>query len=244
MGDVDGVDARERELTASLAAMRERVVAACRACGRDPDEVTLVVVTKTWPVDDVLRLARLGVHDMGENRDQEAAVKAAATADLNITWHFIGQLQTNKAKSVARYADVIHSVDRPALVAALEQGAARADRTLKCLIQVDLDEGPHAGRGGVAPAGVGEVAEAIVAAEHLELAGVMGVAPLDEFDQGRASARGFAVLQHVHSDLLATYPQATMMSAGMSGDLEEAVAAGATHLRVGSAVLGVRPSLG
>lgn len=237
-------DARELELADSLAHMRDRVTRACIAAGRDAADVNLIVVTKTWPVDDVRRLADLGVRDMGENRDQDAKVKAAQTTDLDLTWHFIGQLQTNKANSVTRYADVIHSVDRPELVAALERGAGHADRTVTCLIQVDLEEGVGRGRGGALPSEVPALARAIEEAPHLRLGGVMGVAPLDEGDQKAASAAAFARLAQIHRDLLAAHPEATIMSAGMSGDLEEAVAAGATHLRVGSAILGERPPLG
>ena len=228
-------DPRVDELRAGLEQTRERIARACRDAGRDPGEVTLVVVTKTWPADDVERLAALGVRDVGENRDQEAAPKAAATQGLGLTWHFIGQLQSNKAASVARYADLVHSVDRPSLVAALDKGAAKADRRVDCLVEVNLDPQPTEGRGGVAIDDVGEVAAAIAAAPHLRLRGVMGVAPL-----GGDLAAAFAALARVAGEVRATYPDADIMSAGMSDDLEAAVAAGATHLRVGSAILGTR----
>lgn len=236
-------DIRTEELAAQLARVQQRIDAACADAGRDPREVTLIVVSKTWPVDDVRRLADLGVRDFGENRDQEAAPKAAATADRGLRWHFVGQLQTNKAASVARYADLVHSVDRASLVTALEKGAAKADRRIGCLIEVDLDESAH-GRGGVAPEGVAELAEVIAAAEHLDLRGVMAVAPLDRSDQRSASAAAFSRLASIAADLRRDHPEATILSAGMSEDLEEAVHAGATHLRVGSAVLGTRPPLG
>ncbi|MGA1700862.1 MAG: YggS family pyridoxal phosphate-dependent enzyme, partial [Candidatus Nanopelagicales bacterium] len=224
--------------------------AAGAGAGRDPDDLTLIVVTKTWPSDDVRRLAGLGVRDVGENRDQEAAPKAEASGDLDLTWHFIGQLQTNKAKSVARYVDLVHSVDRPSLIAALDKGAANAGRRIGCLIEVDLTDssagspGQSEGRGGVHPDDVAALADAIAAADHLDLRGVMGVAPLDRDDQRAASAAAFARLAQISADLRRAHPEATLMSAGMSEDLEEAVAAGATHLRVGSAVLGTRPPLG
>lgn len=236
-------DARSAELAANLGDVRARIDAACAAAGRDPGDVTLIVVTKTWPSDDVRRLAELGVRDVGENRDQEAAPKAADTADLDLRWHFVGQLQTNKAASVARYADIVHSVDRPSLVVALDKGAAKAGRRIGCLIEVDLDE-DATGRGGVTPAGVAELADAIAAAEHLDLLGVMGVAPLAPRDQRAASAAAFDRLASISADLRQDHPRAVLISAGMSEDLEEAVAAGATHLRVGSAVLGSRPPLG
>ena len=238
-------DARTSELSANLDEVRARIDAACDAAGRDRADVTLIVVTKTWPADDVRRLAGLGVRDVGENRDQEAAPKAAATEDLDLTWHFVGQLQTNKAASVARYADLVHSVDRSSLIGALEKGAAKAGRRLGCLIEVDMtdpDEGD--GRGGARPADVSALASAIAAAEHLDLRGVMAVAPLDPSDQRDASAQAFARLAQIAADLQREHPEATVISAGMSEDLEEAVAAGATHLRVGSAVLGRRPPLG
>lgn len=236
-------DERSAELAANLADVRARVEAACLAHDRDPAQITLIVVTKTWPSDDVRRLASLGVHDVGENRDQEAAPKAADTEDLDLRWHFVGQLQTNKAASVARYADVVHSVDRVSLITALDKGAAKAGRRLRCLIEVDLTEGVQ-GRGGAAPAEVASLAHAVAATEHLDLAGVMGVAPLDPQDQPTASAAAFARLAAISAEVRREHPDATVVSAGMSEDLEEAIAAGATHLRVGSAVLGTRPPLG
>lgn len=238
-------DPRADELAANLARVRSRVEAACAAAGRDPGSVTLIVVSKTWPADDVRRLAALGVRDFGENRDQEAAPKAAATSDLDLRWHFVGQLQTNKAASVARYADLVHSVDRDSLVAALERGATKAGRRLGCLIEVDLTDGVT-GRGGASPADVPELARLISGSEHLELRGVMGVAPLagESEDQREVSLRAFERLARVSGRLREEDPDADLVSAGMSEDLEEAVRAGATHLRVGSAVLGTRPPLG
>ena len=238
-------DPRAGELEANLAKVRARVDAACVSAGRDPADVTVIVVSKTWPADDVRRLAALGVRDFGENRDQEAAPKAAETADLDVRWHFVGQLQSNKAASVARYADLVHSVDRESLITALERGAAKADRELPCLIEVDLTEGAD-GRGGARPPDVARLAGLIVSADHLTLRGVMGVAPLAGAgeDQREVSARAFERLAAVSEGLRREHPDATFISAGMSEDLEEAVHAGATHLRVGSAVLGTRPPLG
>ena len=238
-------DARADELSAHLAHVRARVEAACAAAGREPETVTLIVVSKTWPADDVRRLAALGVRDFGENRDQEAAPKAAATSDLDLRWHFVGQLQTNKAASVARYADLVHSVDRESLVTALERGATKAGRRIGCLIEVDLTDGVT-GRGGASPADVPQLARLIAGSDHLELRGVMGVAPLagESQDQRDVSMRAFQRLADVSGRLREEYPDAVLVSAGMSEDLEEAVRAGATHLRVGSAVLGTRPPLG
>ncbi len=239
-------DARAAELGASLAAVGSRIDDACRAAGRDRSSVTLVVVTKTFPPGDVARLAAAGVRDVGENKDQEAGAKAAELADLHLRWHFIGQLQTNKARSVARYASVVHSLDRPRLVTALGRGADEAQRELGVLVQVDLDEGVHdATRGGAAPADVPALAEQVATTSGLRLRGLMAVAPLGERPEGGPDgvARAFDRLAELSRRLRADHPDAGWLSAGMSGDLEQAVAAGATHLRVGSAVLGRRPAL-
>jgi PLP dependent protein len=229
-------DRRRAEIAANLAVVEDRIGAACAAAGRPREDVTLVVVTKTHPASDVRLLARLGVRDVGENRDQEAAPKAAETAELGLVWHYIGQLQTNKAKSVAGYADVVHSLDRIRLATALSGAAARHEREITALLQVSLDGDPS--RGGVLPANLAELADAVAALPHLVLGGVMAVAPL-----GVDPARAFAGLREIASRLQEAHPAATMVSAGMSNDLEVAIEAGATHVRIGTAVLGVRPSL-
>ncbi|MEU1695235.1 YggS family pyridoxal phosphate-dependent enzyme [Streptomyces hirsutus] len=240
---------RREELAANLADVEERIAAACAAAGRGREEVTLIVVTKTFPASDVRILSELGVRHVAENRDQDAAPKAAACADLPLQWHFVGQLQTNKVRSVAGYADFVQSVDRSRLVTALSKEAVRNGRELGCLIQVALDaDEPAAGggrgeRGGVAPDGVAELARLVAGAEGLRLDGLMTVAPLTGEYAGRQQA-AFERLMDLSTDLRATHPAANMVSAGMSADLEQAVAAGATHVRVGSAVLGVRPRLG
>ena len=253
---------RSSELADRLAAVRARIGAACAAAGRDESELTLIAVTKTYPASDVLALASLGVTDFGENRDQEAAPKAAevaaafaaaamaappvtdatapAAAGKPVTWHFIGQLQTNKVRSVARYADAVHSVDRTRLVRALGAAALAAGRELTCLVQVSLDPADAdapAGqeRGGVPPARLAEVAEAIEAERGLALGGLMAVAPL-----AMDPALAFAPLRRLSAVVRSVTPSATVISAGMSGDLEPAVAAGATHLRIGTALLGNR----
>ncbi|MGW9174794.1 YggS family pyridoxal phosphate-dependent enzyme [Streptomyces decoyicus] len=237
-------DDRKTQLAQNLAQVEERISAACARAGRPRDEVTLIVVTKTYPASDVRLLAELGVRQVAENRDQEAAPKAAECADLPLTWHFVGQLQTNKVRSVAGYAGIVQSVDRARLVTALSREAVRAERELGCLIQVALDaeSGERGERGGVAPDGVEALAEVIAGAQGLRLDGVMTVAPLAGPYAGRELA-AFERLMEISSDLRAAHPAANMVSAGMSADLEDAVAAGATHVRVGTAVLGVRPRL-
>ncbi|MER6461562.1 YggS family pyridoxal phosphate-dependent enzyme [Streptomyces sp. NPDC001288] len=236
---------RRTELAANLAKVEERIAAACAAAGRDRAEVTLIVVTKTYPASDVRILSELGVRDVAENRDQDAAPKAAASADLPLTWHFVGQLQTNKVRSVTGYADFVQSVDRPRLVEALSREAVRTGREVGCLVQVALDAAAsgRGERGGVAPGGIAELAGLIAAAPGLRLGGLMTVAPLAGEYAGRQGA-AFERLMDLSTDLRRAHPTANMVSAGMSADLEEAVAAGATHVRVGTAVLGVRPRLG
>ncbi|MET9990280.1 YggS family pyridoxal phosphate-dependent enzyme [Streptomyces mutabilis] len=236
---------RKSELAGNLARVEERIAAACAAAGRRRDEVTLIVVTKTYPADDVRILSDLGVRHVAENRDQDAAPKAAACSDLPLSWHFVGQLQTNKVRSVVGYADVVQSVDRPKLVTALSKEAVRVGREVGCLIQVALDAGESARgeRGGVSPAGIEELADLVAGAEGLRLDGLMTVAPLTGEYAGRQQA-AFERLMDLSTYVRRAHPAANMVSAGMSADLEQAVAAGATHVRVGTAVLGVRPRLG
>jgi PLP dependent protein len=235
---------RRAELAANLASVEERITRACETAGRAREEVTLVVVTKTYPASDVRLLSELGVRHVAENRDQEAAPKAAACTDAPLTWHFVGQLQTNKARSVAGYAEFVHSVDRLRLVKSLSGAAEYHGRETGCLIQVGLDAGAEgaAPRGGAAPDEVAELADAVAGAQGLRLEGLMTVAPLTGPYTGRPQ-EAFERLREISTRLQAAHPAATMVSAGMSADLEEAVAAGATHVRVGSAVLGLRPRL-
>jgi pyridoxal phosphate enzyme (YggS family) len=236
---------RKSELAENLARVEERISAACAAAGRKRSDVTLIVVTKTYPASDVRLLHELGVRDVAENRDQDAAPKAAACADLDLRWHFVGQLQTNKVRSVTSYADVVQSVDRLKLVTALSAAVEKAGRELGCLVQVALDaeSGERGERGGVSPDGIEELAAAVDAAPGLRLDGLMTVAPLAGPYAGRQRA-AFDRLMDLSTALRANRPAANMVSAGMSADLEEAVAAGATHVRIGTAVLGVRPRLG
>ncbi|MBQ1095715.1 YggS family pyridoxal phosphate-dependent enzyme [Streptomyces sp. b94] len=236
---------RKQELAENLAKVEERIAAACEAAGRRRDEVTLIVVTKTYPADDVRILSELGVRHVAENRDQDAAPKAAACSDLPLSWHFVGQLQTNKVRSVVGYADVVQSVDRARLVTALSKEAVRAGREVGCLLQVALDAGENArgDRGGVSTAGIEELADLVARSEGLRLDGLMTVAPLTGEYAGRQEA-AFEHLMDLSTYVRRTHPAANMVSAGMSADLEQAVAAGATHVRVGTAVLGVRPRLG
>lgn len=232
---------RRFELALGLERVRSRIVAACAQAAREPGEVTLVVVTKTYPATDVSVLVSLGVTAVGESRHPEARDKQAATVG-DLDWHFVGAVQTNKAAAVAAYCDVVQSVDRARLVTALDRGAARCERTLDVLVQVDLDppgtRGETAPRSGVDPAELHVLADTVAGTEHLHLQGLMAVAP-----RLGDPAPAFERLAELSARLRVVHPAATVISAGMSGDLEAAVAAGATHLRVGRAVLGERPRL-
>ena len=231
---------RRDEIAAGLADVERRIVSACEGAHRSRDEITLVVVTKTYPASDVELLAALGVTDVGENRHPEAELKLeeyrAMYGDSAVPvprWHFLGGLQTNKAGAVAQYADVVHSVDRIKLVSALARGAEAAGRELLCLVQVDF--GDAAGRSGVAPSGIPDVAHSIASSAGLTLGGLMTVAPL-----GEDPTPHFEHLLRLSAELRADHPEAAIVSAGMSADFEQAIAAGATHLRVGRSVLGER----
>jgi pyridoxal phosphate enzyme (YggS family) len=231
------VSDRGEDVGRRLEQVRTRIAEACVRAGRPADDVTLTVVTKFFPASDVRLLAGLGVRHVGENRHQEAEAKAAECAELDLVWHFVGALQSNKAAAVAAYSSVVESVDRAKLVAGLSRGAHENDRVVDVLVQVSLDaEGAGAGRAGAAPELVPELAERVAAAEGLRLRGVMAVAPLDE-DPVPAFEKLAALAEQVRRVDRA----ATWVSAGMSNDFEAAVESGATHVRIGSAVLGGRP---
>lgn len=240
---------RGEELARRLEEVRSRIATACADVGRDPGQVTLVAVTKFFPASDVEELLGLGVTQVAENKDQEAGAKVAElppSVREALTVHFVGQLQSNKARRVAGYADVVQCVDRAKLIRGLDGGRAAAldagvaTEPLDVLLQVDLGEGGRAGRGGAAPAELPALAEAVADAPHLRLRGVMAVAPLGLDDAGTRAAHERLVA--LGQQLGRAHPGADVVSAGMSGDLELAIAAGATHLRVGSAILGSRPA--
>jgi pyridoxal phosphate enzyme (YggS family) len=227
---------RVEDVRDGLDRVRQRIASACRDAGRDPGEVTLVVVTKFFPAADVRMLADLGIRHVGENRHQEAAAKAEECADLGLSWHFVGGLQSNKAAAVAAYADVVESVDRAKLLAGLQRGAHDRGRDLDVLLQVSLDPAGADGRSGADPAALSDLAARVADHGALRLRGLMAVAPL-----GEDPAVAFGRLAALRDDFVADHPDAAVLSAGMSGDLEDAVRAGATHVRVGSAILGPRP---
>lgn len=229
---------RAEELRAGLTRTRERIERAADDADRDPASIGLVVVTKFFPSSDVRILADLGVTDVGENRHQEAEAKQAECADLGLRWHFIGGLQSNKAAAVARYADVVESVDRAKLLTGLQRGAHDRGHDVEVLLQVSLDPPGRADRSGVAPEGLQALGQATMECQALALRGLMAVAPL-----GEEPASAFGRLARIREEFLATYPAAVVLSAGMSADLEAAIVSGATHVRVGSAILGPRPPI-
>ncbi|HEY3531285.1 MAG TPA: YggS family pyridoxal phosphate-dependent enzyme [Nocardioides sp.] len=229
---------RRDDIAAGLDDVRRRIATAASTAGRDAEDVTLVVVTKFFPASDVRLLAELGVTDVGENRHPEAGDKLAECGDLGLRWHFIGGLQSNKAAAVASYADVVESVDRVKLVNALNRGAHERSHEVDVLLQVSLDPPGRHGRSGADAADLPALADAVEAAGMLTLRGLMAIAPLDEKPKA-----AFERLAEVRATFLADRPQATWLSAGMSNDFEAAIEAGATHVRVGSAILGARPSI-
>ncbi len=229
---------RRDRIAAGLDAVRRRIAEAATAVGRDPAEVTLVVVTKFFPASDVRILAELGVTDVGENRHPEAGDKLAECADLGLRWHFVGGLQSNKAAAVASYADVVESVDRRKLVAPLNRGAHERGHDVDVLLQVSLDPPGRPGRSGADASDLAALADAVESAGMLRLRGLMAVAPLDEDPRD-----AFARLAEIRAGLTAERPDAGWLSAGMSNDFEAAIEAGATHVRVGSAILGARPGI-
>jgi PLP dependent protein len=225
-------------LEENLGAVRARIAAAARAAGRDPASVALMAVSKTRTAGDVRDLAGLGQLDFGENRAQELLSKAADVADLPLRWHFVGQLQRNKAAAVARLGAVVHSVDRATLLPVLDRVGQESGRAVDVLVQVDLGgpEGELGARGGAGPDEVPELADAVADAPGLRLRGLMAVAPRGE-DPRPAFERLAALAARVRAD----HPGAVELSAGMSQDLEAAVAAGSTIVRVGTALFGERP---
>lgn len=221
------------ELAARLAAVRSGIADAASEAGRDADEITTIVVTKFQPVSLIRELAALGMTDVGENRHQEAQAKARELADLGLTWHFVGQLQGKKARQVRAYASVIHSVDRASLVDALRSEETSVD----CFVQVNLTDDP--GRGGVEPDALEPLVEHVLDTPGLRLLGLMAVAPL-----GEPARPAFARVRSLSERIGALAPDATALSMGMSHDYRDAILEGATHLRIGTAITGNRPTPG
>lgn len=217
-------------LAQRLALVRSELADSAGRHGRVPDELTLIVVTKFHPAELVHELAALGVTDVGENRHPEARDKREACLNLDLNWHFIGQIQRNKAAQIAAYADAIHSLDRPELIEPLN----RAGRDIDVFVQINLTDDP--GRGGVAESELLPLAEQVLSSRHLRLRGLMAVAGL-----GEDPRKEFARVRSASERLQTVAPEATSLSIGMSADFDAAIAEGATHLRIGTAITGKRP---
>ncbi len=215
--------------------VQERISRAALAAGRNAEDVQLIVVTKTHPAQIVIELAALGQLDFGENRDQEAAPKAQEVASSvpKARWHFVGQLQSNKVKSVLRYASVIHSIDRPSLVRELAKQLDNQDCQIDGFIELNLTQDEN--RGGVTKADLAALTEQVLSVPRINLLGVMAVAGLGEDPQAEFE-KAVALSQIVRK----LAPSAKSLSMGMSEDFEVAIAMGATHIRVGSAITGPR----
>ena len=222
------MSSRDAEISANLQAITARIVSAAESAGRSPAEITLIAVTKTFPVTDVKILYELGVRDFGENRDQEGSVKfSELPGDCN--WHFQGQIQSNKLKSIAAWADVIHSIDDISHAKKLSSLVASKE----IFVQVSLDNLP--GRGGVNPEQLHDFLGEVTALANLNVRGLMAVAPLDE-----PPLEAFKRLKTLSETVIKTHPNTWEISAGMSNDFEAAISQGATHIRIGSQILGVR----
>jgi len=217
---------RKDEIARNLQEIRERIISAAKAVNRDPAEISLIVVTKTFPISDIEILAELGESNFGENRDQEAGPKAEV---IPATWHFQGQIQSNKIKSICQWADVIHSISSAKEILKF----AQSPRKHQVFLQVSLDG--QSGRGGASPADLAQLADLVNEGNNLELLGLMAVAPLDVEPE-----KAFADLALINQGFAGQFPNAKYLSAGMSSDFEAAIKFGATHIRVGSSILGSR----
>jgi hypothetical protein len=222
---------RKDQILSNLESVKEKISAAAQAAGRSPSEITLIAVTKTFPVSDLEILYELGVRNFGENRDQEAAPKVGVLP-ADITWHFQGGIQSNKLKSISNWASVIHSVDKFKYAQMISQFSV--GKTKEIFIQVSLDTLPQS-REGVDPADLMQLAEQIMSLPNLEVKGLMAVAPLDQ-----PTEQAFVRLQQIQQKFIQLYPAASSLSSGMSGDYEFAISLGATHVRIGSSILGNR----
>ena len=217
---------RKAEIARNLQEVKERIIGAAKSANRDPNEIELIVVTKTFPISDIEILRDLGETNFGENRDQEAGPKAEI---ISATWHFQGQIQSNKIKSICQWADVIHSISSEKEILKF----AQSERKHQVFLQVSLDG--QVGRGGANPADLAQLADLVNESNNLDLLGLMAVAPL-----GVEPDKAFADLAQINQGFAGQFPNSKFLSAGMSGDFEAAIKNGATHIRVGSSILGSR----
>lgn len=222
---------RKSEIASNLTAVTQRISTAAKNVNRNPSDIKLIAVTKTFPISDLLFLYELGVRDFGENRDQEASQKVLQLPS-DINWHFQGQIQSNKLKSITSWATYIHSVDQLKYAKMISEFAGGLKKSI--FLQLSLDQIPES-RGGVDPVKLHDLASEISELPNLNLMGLMAVAPLNE-----KSDQAFARLSKYHQLFVKDFPEAKFLSAGMSGDFESAIQYGATHIRIGSSILGNR----
>jgi pyridoxal phosphate enzyme (YggS family) len=222
---------RVDEITNGLAKVKERISLAASKAGRSLDEITLIAVTKTYPVSDVAILHNLGISNFGENRSDEGAEKAAQVSGV---WHFQGQVQSRKLREIAGWASYIHSIDSAEHAEKLSRICIELEKEISIFLQLSLDGAP--GRGGVTAAEISALAEQASKLPNINLIGLMCVPPVSYEHQ-----RAFSEISDIHRGFISTFPEAKLLSAGMSSDFEVAIAHGATHLRIGSQILGSRP---
>jgi len=225
------MNTREKEIADALKTVETQITAAAASAGRARSEVTLIAVTKTYPVTDVEILRNLGVQNFGENRSEEGVAKSAQVSG---TWHFQGQVQSRKLRDIATWASYVHSLDSAEHVEKLSRIATEIGREISIFLQLSLDGAP--GRGGVITTDLKALADAVVNLPQIKMVGLMCVPPV-EYEHERA----FAEIAEVHQGFKTDFPSATYLSAGMSSDFEVAISHGATHLRIGSQILGSRP---
>ena len=222
---------RVDEISGNLEKVKEQIKLAAASASRLFEDITLVVVTKTFPVSDIEILYSLGIRDFGENRDQEASEKVGLLP-MDVRWHFQGQIQSNKLKSITSWASYIHSVDQLKYAQMISDYSAGNEKPI--FMQVSLDKPPQS-RSGVNPSELLELAGAISELPGIRLQGLMAVAPVNS-----PAEQAFAELEDIRSDFLSTFPDAKSLSIGMSGDYQIAIKYGATHIRIGSSILGIR----
>jgi pyridoxal phosphate enzyme (YggS family) len=235
---------RYDQISTNLTIVREQIINAAIACRRKPEAITLIVVTKNFPVSDCEILYQLGEREFGENRDQEGRLKSEALPS-DIGWHFQGQIQSNKINSIVSWATTIHSLTEFSHAQRINSLKSSADKE-KVFIQINFDDdaneeanaSPSRNRGGVKPGLLTDLLVQIHPLSNLEVVGLMTVAPLNH-----PSKFAFERLFNVQQELVRNYPTISQLSFGMSNDFESAIACGATHLRIGSSILGERLTL-
>lgn len=225
-----------RKHSDQLERVRSRIEDACREVGRAPESVRLLAVSKTHPASAVLRLHESGQLAFGESYVDEAVTKITELADLGLEWHYIGPIQSNKTRIIAEHFDWVQGVDRAKIIRRLADQRADDRAPLNILIQVNIDDEPQ--KAGCRPDEISQLADLIAERSTLRLRGLMAIpAPRQDIAAQKAV---FDQLHSLYRDLQSKYPEVDTLSAGMSADLEAAIAAGSTMVRVGTALFGPR----